>query len=55
MLPGAKDFADALSALGITRDDTAVVYVYDTYELGITSAPRVAWTLRFSDTLRSTY
>lgn len=44
MLPEAKDFAAAMSELGIRRDD--VVVVYDTKELGILSAPRVAWMLR---------
>ncbi|PBP16784.1 rhodanese-like domain-containing protein [Diplocarpon rosae] len=44
MLPSATDFAKAMSALGIKRDDTVVVY--DTAELGIFSAPRVGWTLK---------
>jgi thiosulfate/3-mercaptopyruvate sulfurtransferase len=44
MLPSASDFASAMGALGIRKDDTVVVY--DTYELGIFSAPRVGWTLR---------
>src|SRR5450432_64466 len=44
MLPSASDFASAMSALGIRRDDTVVVY--DTQELGIFSAPRVGWTLK---------
>lgn len=44
MLPSAADFAAAMSALGIHPDDTVVVY--DTKELGIFSAPRVAWTLK---------
>jgi len=44
MLPSAADFASAMSALGIRPDDTVVVY--DTYELGIFSAPRVAWTMK---------
>ena len=44
MLPGKKDFAQAMSELGIRKDD--IVVVYDTKELGIFSAPRVAWTLR---------
>lgn len=44
MLPSASDFASAMSALGIRKDDTIVVY--DTAELGIFSAPRVAWTLK---------
>jgi thiosulfate/3-mercaptopyruvate sulfurtransferase len=44
MLPSASEFASAMSALGIRRDDTVVVY--DTQELGIFSAPRVGWTLK---------
>ncbi|EOO02390.1 putative thiosulfate sulfurtransferase protein [Phaeoacremonium minimum UCRPA7] len=44
MLPGPKDFAAAMSELGIRREDTVVVY--DTKELGIFSAPRVGWTLQ---------
>jgi thiosulfate/3-mercaptopyruvate sulfurtransferase len=44
MLPSPSDFASAMSALGIRQDDTVVVY--DTKELGIFSAPRVAWTLK---------
>jgi thiosulfate/3-mercaptopyruvate sulfurtransferase len=44
MLPSATDFAKAMSSLGIRRDDTVVVY--DSYELGIFSAPRVGWTLK---------
>ncbi len=44
MLPSPKDYASAMSALGIHPDD--VVVVYDTKELGIFSAPRVAWTLK---------
>ncbi|KAI0975426.1 Rhodanese-like domain-containing protein [Xylaria arbuscula] len=44
MLPTAKQFAQAMSALGIRKDDTVVVY--DHHEVGIFSAPRVGWTLR---------
>ena len=44
MLPTAEGFAEAMSNLGLRRDDRIVVY--DTQELGIFSAPRVAWTLR---------
>ncbi|KAH6608948.1 hypothetical protein Trco_002294, partial [Trichoderma cornu-damae] len=44
MLPDAKGFAAAMSELGIRRED--VVVVYDTKELGILSAPRVAWTFK---------
>ena len=44
MLPNPKNFAEAMSELGIRRDDTVVVY--DSKELGIFSAPRVAWTMK---------
>ncbi|KAI0011969.1 thiosulfate sulfurtransferase [Xylariaceae sp. FL0662B] len=44
MLPSPKRFAEAMSELGIRREDTVVVY--DTKELGIFSAPRVGWTLK---------
>lgn len=44
MLPTCDLFADAMSKLGIRKEDEIVVY--DTEELGIFSAPRVAWTLR---------
>ena len=41
MLPGASEFAKAMNGLGITNEDRVIVY--DTKELGIFSAPRVAW------------
>jgi len=44
MLPSPEVFQEAMSELGVKRDDTLVVY--DSAELGIFSAPRVAWTLR---------
>lgn len=44
MLPTAETFATAMSGLGIRKDDTVVVY--DSYEQGIFSAPRVGWTLK---------
>lgn len=44
MLPSATEYSEAMTALGLRRDDTIVVY--DTKELGLFSAPRVAWTLR---------
>ena len=44
MLPTSEGFAEAMSKMGIRKDDQLVVY--DTHELGIFSAPRVAWTLR---------
>ncbi|KIW01551.1 hypothetical protein, variant [Verruconis gallopava] len=44
MLPTPERFAEAMGELGIRRDDSVVVY--DSSDLGIFSAPRVAWTLR---------
>lgn len=44
MLPTPKIFAEAMQHMGIRREDSVVVY--DTKELGIFSAPRVAWTLK---------
>jgi thiosulfate/3-mercaptopyruvate sulfurtransferase len=44
MLPSPKEFAAAMSELGIRRDD--IVVVYDSKELGIFSAPRAAWTFQ---------
>lgn len=44
MLPSPKNFAEAMSELGIRREDTVVVY--DSHELGIFSAPRVGWTMK---------
>ncbi|KAL2018752.1 hypothetical protein VTK56DRAFT_458 [Thermocarpiscus australiensis] len=44
MLPSPKHFAEAMSELGIRREDTVVVY--DSHELGIFSAPRVGWTMK---------
>lgn len=44
MLPSPEVFAKAMGELGIRRDDSVVVY--DTADLGIFSAPRVAWTLK---------
>ncbi|KAI9726893.1 MAG: hypothetical protein M1828_000241 [Chrysothrix sp. TS-e1954] len=44
MTPSASEFATAMSILGIINDDCVVVY--DTKELGIFSAPRVAWMLK---------
>ena len=44
MLPSPEVFAKEMGKLGIRRDDSVVVY--DTVELGIFSAPRVAWTLK---------
>ena len=44
MLPTTEVFADAMADLGIEKRDTVVVY--DTHELGLFSAPRVAWTFK---------
>ena len=44
MLPTAEVFAEAMSKLGLKKDDRLVVY--DSYEQGIFSAPRVAFTLK---------
>ncbi|KAL8724296.1 MAG: hypothetical protein Q9166_008027 [cf. Caloplaca sp. 2 TL-2023] len=44
MLPTAEVFAKEMQKIGIRKDDEVVVY--DTQELGIFSAPRVAWTLK---------
>ena len=44
MLPTCDKFSEAMSNMGIRKDDELVVY--DTEELGLFSAPRVAWTLR---------
>jgi len=44
MLPSAPDFASAMGKLGIKKTDTVVVY--DSKEMGLFSAPRVAWMLK---------
>lgn len=44
MLPTAEGFAEAMSRLGLKREDSLVVY--DSYEQGIFSAPRAAFTLK---------
>ncbi|SPO02171.1 related to thiosulfate sulfurtransferases [Cephalotrichum gorgonifer] len=44
MLPDPKEFALTMSEIGVRREDTVVVY--DSKELGIFSAPRVAWTMK---------
>lgn len=44
MLPTCEVFADAMSHMGVRKEDEIVVY--DTEELGLFSAPRVAWTMR---------
>ncbi|KAF9891056.1 hypothetical protein FE257_004991 [Aspergillus nanangensis] len=45
MLPTAAQFAASMRALGVRPDD--ILVVYDTPEVGMYSAPRVAWTCRF--------
>jgi thiosulfate/3-mercaptopyruvate sulfurtransferase len=44
MLPSPELFAKAMGKLGIRKDDSVVVY--DSADLGIFSAPRVAWTMK---------
>lgn len=44
MLPDSTTFSSHMSRLGIRSSDTVVIY--DTSELGLFSAPRVAWTFR---------
>lgn len=44
MLPTSEDFSSIMQDMGLRRDDNLIVY--DTEELGLFSAPRVAWTLR---------
>jgi thiosulfate/3-mercaptopyruvate sulfurtransferase len=44
MLPTPERFAEAMGQLGVRRDDSVVVY--DSSDMGIFSAPRVAWTLK---------
>ena len=44
MLPTCDKFAEAMAGMGVTKQDELVIY--DTEELGLFSAPRVAWTMR---------
>jgi thiosulfate/3-mercaptopyruvate sulfurtransferase len=44
MLPTCAQFAESMSTMGLRKDDELVVF--DTEELGLFSAPRVAWTMR---------
>ena len=44
MLPTAEGFAQAMKEIGIRKDDEVVIY--DSKELGVFSAPRVAWTFK---------
>jgi len=50
MLPTGKTFAEAMSEMGVGREDTVVLY--DSPQLGIFSAPRAAWTFRVFGHLR---
>ncbi|KAE8355922.1 Rhodanese-like domain-containing protein [Aspergillus coremiiformis] len=45
MLPTATHFASCMGKLGVQPDD--ILVVYDAVEIGMYSAPRVAWTCRF--------
>lgn len=45
MLPNKDQFAEAMQAMGLRRDDEVVVY--DTEEQGLFSAPRVGWTFKY--------
>ncbi|KAJ5889608.1 Rhodanese-like domain-containing protein [Penicillium tannophilum] len=42
MMPTASHFSDCMADLGIQSED--IIIVYDTYEIGLYSSPRVAWT-----------
>jgi len=44
MLPTCEKFAEAMAKMGVRKEDELVIY--DTEELGLFSAPRVAWTMR---------
>jgi len=44
MLPTCEGFAEAMAKMGVRKADELVIY--DTEELGLFSAPRVAWTMR---------
>ncbi|KAG0125305.1 Rhodanese-like domain-containing protein [Tuber indicum] len=44
MLPTGETFAEAMSQMGVGREDTVVLY--DSPQTGIFSAPRAAWTFR---------
>lgn len=44
MLPTCEIFAEAMAKMGVRKDDELVIY--DSEELGLFSAPRVAWTMR---------
>ncbi|RPA97381.1 Rhodanese-like protein [Choiromyces venosus 120613-1] len=44
MVPTGKTFAEAMSEMGVGREDTVVLY--DSPQIGIFSAPRAAWTFR---------
>ncbi|KAJ6002999.1 Rhodanese-like domain-containing protein [Penicillium sp. IBT 35674x] len=42
MMPTASHFSNCMADLGIQSED--IIVVYDTYEIGLYSSPRVAWT-----------
>ncbi|KAJ5560239.1 Rhodanese-like domain-containing protein [Penicillium frequentans] len=42
MMPTDSHFSDCMADLGIKPED--IIVVYDTYEIGLYSSPRVAWT-----------
>ncbi|KAJ6088534.1 Rhodanese-like domain-containing protein [Penicillium sp. IBT 16267x] len=42
MMPTASHFSNCMADLGIRSED--IIVVYDTYEIGLYSSPRVAWT-----------
>ncbi|KAL4759373.1 Rhodanese-like domain-containing protein [Aspergillus foveolatus] len=44
MLPSARQFAESMTKMGIHPDD--ILVVYDAFEVGLYSSPRVAWTCR---------
>jgi len=44
MLPTCETFAEAMAKMGVRKEDEVVIY--DSEELGLFSAPRVAWTMR---------
>lgn len=44
MLPTCEGFSEAMAKMGVRKEDELVIY--DTEELGLFSAPRVAWTMR---------
>lgn len=45
MMPTASHFSNCMSDLDIQSED--IIVIYDTYEIGLYSAPRVAWTFLY--------